>query len=112
MVEQLGALLLPIDALLSQDGFEPHTKASPETITLFRNLWFICVLFHLTNPRDRGQSSADWQVAALTRIAVKTPPIVQEEIPDYATNMLEYNSIIRQEYAQTVRKSMTLCLVE
>lgn len=102
MVDQLGSLLLPIDALLTQPDFNPCEKTSPETVTLFRNLWFLSVLFRFTNPEERGQPTAEWQVSALTRIAVKTPPIVLEEVPDFVTSNLEYNTIIRQEYAQAV----------
>ncbi|THH11990.1 hypothetical protein EW145_g299 [Phellinidium pouzarii] len=101
MVDQLGSLLLPIDALLTQIDFEPTVNASPEVVTLFRNLWFLSVLFHFANAEERGLPSSEWQVAALSRIAVKTPPIVLEEVPDFVTSNLEYNTIIRQEYAQT-----------
>ena len=102
MVDQLGSLLLPIDALLSQKDFNPSVNAPPETVALFRNLWFLCVLFHFTES-DRGDPSTEWQIAALTRIAIKTPPIVLEDVPDFVTSNLEYNTIIRQEYAQHVR---------
>lgn len=102
MVDQLGSLLLPIDALLSQRDFDPSVDAPSETVALFRNLWFLCVLFRFTQ-EERGDPSTDWQVAALTRIAIKTPPIVLEEIPDFVTSNLEYNTIIRQEFVQHVR---------
>lgn len=102
MIEQLGALLLPIDALLSQKDFDPRSEASTEIVTLFRNLWFLCVLFRFTSPEERGAPSADWQAGALSRIAVKTPQIVPEDVPDFVTSNLEYNTIIRQEYAQMV----------
>lgn len=104
MVDQLRSLLLPIDALLSQKGFDPSIDASLETVALFRNLWFLCVLFRFTQ-EERGDPSTDWQVAALTRIAIKTPHIVLEEVTDFVTSNLEYNTIIRQEFVQHVRKS-------
>ncbi|KAI5120463.1 hypothetical protein M0805_006483 [Coniferiporia weirii] len=100
MVDQLGSLLLPVDALLAHTDFKPATDASPETIALFRNLWFLSVLFHFTNAEERGAPSGEWQVAVLTRIAAKTPRIVLEEVPDFVTSNLEYNTVIRQEYAQ------------
>lgn len=102
MVDQLGSLLLPIDALLSQRDFEPALDCPNERVTLFRNMWFLCVLFGFTSPEERGSPSAEWQIAALTRIAIKTPHLVLEEIPDFVTSTLEYNTVIRQEYAQTV----------
>ena len=102
MVDQLGSLLLPIDALLTQPDFDSSHNAPIETIALFRNLWFLSVLFRFTNPEERTQPASDWQVAALTRIAAKTPSIVLEEVPDFVTSNLEYNTVIRQEYAQIV----------
>ncbi|KAH8117021.1 hypothetical protein DFH11DRAFT_1687803 [Phellopilus nigrolimitatus] len=101
MVDQLGSLLLPIDALLIQNDFVPFADASLDKVALFRNLWFLSVLFRFTNAEERGGPTAEWQVAALTRIAIKTPSIVLEEVPDFVTSNLEYNTIIRQEYAQT-----------
>ena len=108
MVDQLGSLLLPIDALLTQTDFDPCEKASPDTVTLFRNLWFLSVLFRFTDPEERGEPSAEWQVFALTRIAAKTPSIVPEDGPDFVTSNLEYNTVIRQEYAHAVRCILTL----
>lgn len=102
LVEQLGALLLPIDALLSHRDFTPHIGASKEIVALFRNLWFLCVLFGFTDVEGKEGSPTDWQLGALTRIASKTPHIVLEEIQDYVTSDLEYNAVIRQEFAHTV----------
>lgn len=95
--------MLPIDALLAHSNFNPHVNASPELVALFRNLWFLCVLFRFTTIDEGGSATGDWQVAALSRIATKTPALVVEEIPDFLTSHLEYNTIIRQEYAATVR---------
>lgn len=75
-------------------------------MALFRNLWFLCVLFRFTSLGEKGSATSDWQVAALSRIAAKTPALVVEEIPDFLTSNLEYNTIIRQEYAQTVSEFM------
>lgn len=102
MIDELGSLLLPIDALLSQSDFDPTVGASSETVTLFRNVWFISVLFQLTNPGDGSQPVAEWQLASLTRIAAKTPALVLEDVPDFVSRNLEYNTVIRQEYAQKV----------
>lgn len=99
MIEQLSALLLPIDALLAHSDFELHKSASPELVALFRNMWFLCVLFHFTSSDLRHESLTDWQRAALSRIAIKTPPLVIEDMSDYASSALEYNSVIRHEYA-------------
>ncbi|KAF6763882.1 atypical/PIKK/PI4K protein kinase [Ephemerocybe angulata] len=99
MIEQLASLLLPIDALLSHDGFHPEKNASQDIVTLFRNAWFLCVLFNFPNMDD---TAMDWLQPALARIALKTPSMVVEESLDAMASDVEYNSIIRQEYANTV----------
>ncbi|KAG9010494.1 phosphatidylinositol-4- kinase [Tulasnella sp. JGI-2019a] len=96
LLDELGALVLPIDALISQSDFKLSTNTSSELVTLFRNFWFICVLFRFTT--DDHPAMNDWQRAALTRIASKTPAIVQESAADYVTSDLEYNPVLRQDY--------------
>ncbi|KII89099.1 hypothetical protein PLICRDRAFT_698221 [Plicaturopsis crispa FD-325 SS-3] len=102
MVEQLASLLLPIDALLRHNDFNPQRNASPETVALFRNMWFLCALFHFTSGEEGEATAMGWQRPALARIASKTPSLVIEESHDSIANDLEYNSVIRQEYAHTV----------
>ncbi|KAF7338006.1 hypothetical protein MVEN_02024500 [Mycena venus] len=79
MIEQLASLLLPIDALLAHEDFNPHLKAEPTIISLFRNI-----------------------KPALCRIAAKTPSTVLEESHDSVASNVEYNSVIRQDYAHTI----------
>ncbi|KDQ11709.1 hypothetical protein BOTBODRAFT_147082 [Botryobasidium botryosum FD-172 SS1] len=98
-IEELSALVLPIDALLAHREFNPQSNASPELVALFRNMWFICVLFHCTSV-DPSKSVNDWQAAALARIASKTPPLVAEEIHDYVSSELEYNPVLRKDYVE------------
>lgn len=100
MVEQLGSLLLPIDALLSQPDFQLDADVPSGVVTLFRNMWFLCSLFRFTTD-DKNHSALEWQRPALTRIAMKTPPIVMET-NDTIVSDLEYNTVIRQEYVETV----------
>lgn len=104
MIEQLSSLLLPIDALLAHNLFDPrvHTDLPPEVVPLFRNMWFLCVLFHFTLADDKAGSAVEWRRPALLRIAVKTPSIVLEESRDSLFGDIEYNAVIRQEYAQAV----------
>ncbi|KAL4260020.1 PI3/PI4-kinase family protein [Pleurotus pulmonarius] len=101
MIEQLASLLLPINALLAHDDFEPHVDASPSLVSLFRNMWFLCVLFNLTW-LERDVTAMDWQKTTLSRIAAKTPNVVLEESSDAAASDLEYNSVLRQDYVNTV----------
>jgi len=108
MVEQLASLLLPIDALLAHSDFDLQYSASPELVALFRNMWFLCVLFHFTTD-NKQETAMDWQQPALARIAAKTPPMILEEAHDSLASELEYNSVIRQEYAHTVSLSFLNC---
>lgn len=111
MIEQLASLLLPIDALLSHDDFNLPKDSSPDIVSLFRNAWFLCVLFGFTNVNTSEATAMDWLRPALSRIATKTPSMVVEESHDAAASDVEYNSVIRQEYANTVSStSMTLPL--
>lgn len=101
MIEQLASLLLPIDALLSHEDFTPQIDESPTLVSLFRNMWFLCILFHFTTD-DKEATAMDWQKPALARIATKTPAMVMEESHDSVASDVEYNSVIRQDYAHTV----------
>lgn len=101
MIEQLASLLLPIDALLAHHDFVPHINPPATLVALFRNMWCLSVLFHFTIA-DEEQTAMDWQLPALARIAAKTPSMVMEEPNDSIASDVEYNSVIRQEYASTV----------
>jgi phosphatidylinositol 4-kinase A len=102
MLEQLASLLLPIDALLAHEDFNPHINTQQSITALFRNMWFLCALFHFTMDDDREKTAMEWQRPALARIAVKTPALVVEESQDAMASDMEYSSVIRQEYASTV----------
>ncbi len=102
MSEQLASLLLPIDALLGHEDFDIGPDVSYNVVTLFRNMWFLCVLFGFTGPSDRSHTAMDWRQPALARIAARTPPIILEEAHDTIVSDLEYNTVIRQEYVETV----------
>ncbi|KAF8759029.1 PI3 PI4-kinase family [Rhizoctonia solani] len=97
---ELVALTLPIDALVAHSDFHPDRDASTEVTALFRNMWFICGLFRLSSD-DKADMINEWQYAAMTRIAAKTP-VVLEEAQDYLTNAIEYNPIFRNDYLQIV----------
>ena len=101
MVEQLASLLLPIEALLSHEDFDPQSSASPELVGLFRSMWFLCSLFHFAMFEEKDQIAMNWVRQVLRKIAARTPVIVVEEAIDLVGE-LEYNTIIRREYAHTV----------
>ena len=102
MIEQLASLLLPIEALLSHEDFNPQSKASSELVGLFRSMWFLCSLFHFAMFEEKDQIAMNWVRQVLGKIASKTPTIVVEEAMDLVAE-LEYNTILRREYAHTVR---------
>ena len=102
MTEQLASLLLPIDALLSHTDFILSDEPSSALVTLFRNMWFLCVLFQFTSGDGKDTAMA-WQKPALARIAIKTTIIVLEAANDSIVSDLEYNPVIRKEYVETVR---------
>ncbi|KAF9014020.1 hypothetical protein BDQ17DRAFT_1475819 [Cyathus striatus] len=110
MIEQLASLLLPIDVLLSREDFNAQKAPAPEVVALFRNMWFLCVLFNFTVFDDKESTAMDWLRPALGRIAVKSPAIVVEHSHDAIASDVEYNSVIRQEYAHTVISRHRACL--
>jgi phosphatidylinositol 4-kinase len=93
---QLAGLLLPLDAILNHRNFNPHHDPSPALVALFRNMWFICVVLGIPG------TLTDWHVAALDRIALKTPALILESASDYVSSDLEYNSILRKEFSDVV----------
>ncbi|KAG8934422.1 phosphatidylinositol-4- kinase [Tulasnella sp. 417] len=97
-VDELGGLVLPIDALVSHKDFKLHINSQTELVQLFRNFWLLCVLFRFTSADS--PSINEWQRAALARIAAKTPPIILESSQDFVTSELEYNPVLRQDYLQ------------
>jgi phosphatidylinositol 4-kinase len=99
MIEQLASLLLPIEALLTHPDYSPHLTASQELTGLFRNMWFLCVLFHFTSGEEKGAMT--WLMPALAKIATKTPTLVLENAHDAASE-IEYSTVIRHEYAHSV----------
>jgi phosphatidylinositol 4-kinase A len=102
LAEQLVSLLLPIDALLGHVDLNPRFGSSSELVALFRDMWFLCTLFHLTVPDEKDGSATEWRRPALARIAAKTPALVLEEAHDLLVSDIEYNSSIRLEYAHSV----------
>jgi len=108
MIEQLASLLLPIEALLSHENFDPQSSVSPELVSLFRSMWFLCSLFHFAMFEEKDQIAMNWVRQVLGKIASKTPAIVVEEAMDLVGE-LEYNTIIRREYAHGVSPCAVLC---
>lgn len=98
----LAALLIPISALLSHSLYHPDRSPSAELVSLFRNLWFLCVVFGLSGQAGRKRIS-EYETQALGIIAEKTPALVLENATDFVASDLEYNSVIRKDFATSVR---------
>ncbi|KAK8853241.1 hypothetical protein IAR55_003943 [Kwoniella newhampshirensis] len=111
MKSWLAALLIPISALLSHPSYHPDQAASPELVAHFRNLWFLCVVFGLSGQSGR-KSLSDHERNALGVIAEKTPALVLESSNDYVASDLEYNSILRKDFAATVQSRQRAALSE
>lgn len=101
----LAALLIPISTLLAHPVYRPDHSPSPELVAHFRNLWFLCVSFGLSGEAGRKRLS-EHEANALMIIAEKTPAIVLESANDYVASDLEYNSILRKDYAAAVCVSL------
>ncbi|KAF9265698.1 hypothetical protein L218DRAFT_986377 [Marasmius fiardii PR-910] len=101
MTEQLAGLLLPVDALLSHKDFNPQVDTRATLVSLFRSMWFLCTLFHFTVD-EKEANAMEWLRPALARIAVKTPATVSEASHESVTSDVEYNAVIKQDYADTV----------
>ena len=97
----LAALLIPISTLLSHSSYHPDRSASPELVAHFRNLWFLCVVFGLSGQSGRKRIS-DHEANALSIVAEKTPALVLESATDYVASDLEYNCILRKDFAASV----------
>ncbi|KAK4686496.1 phosphatidylinositol 4-kinase A, partial [Tremellales sp. Uapishka_1] len=113
MKSWLAALLIPISELLLHSNYHPHHAASSELVAHFRNLWFLCVVFGLSGSAGRKRLS-DHELNALSNIAVKTPALVLESANDYVASDLEYNSILRKDFAASIltkqRNLLSECL--
>ncbi|KAF9246393.1 hypothetical protein BU15DRAFT_85159 [Melanogaster broomeanus] len=104
MMGQLASLLLPIEALLNHADFAPHLNSASELTILFRNMWFLCILFHFTasgEEKEREKSAMTWLLPALGKIAMKTPCLVLEGA---------YRTVVRHEYAHLVLAKHRACL--
>ncbi|KAI8079556.1 uncharacterized protein B0P05DRAFT_541070 [Gilbertella persicaria] len=88
---KLGKLLPVIHALLSHADFQPHLNPTEETVSLFRNTWFHCILFGFVT---ESIWLREWHEFMLV-IASKTPVLVIESATNYLESDLEFNSVLR-----------------
>lgn len=91
LASKLGMLLPVISALLEHEDFNPHHLPTEETVSLFRNVWFHCILFGFVT---ESMWIREWHPAMLL-IAKKTPVLVIESANNYLESDLEHNSVLR-----------------
>ncbi|KAI8063818.1 hypothetical protein BC940DRAFT_327279 [Gongronella butleri] len=93
---RLGSLLGVLQALLMHDDFNPQDNPPSEMlVSLFRNVWFLCVMFGFVSD---AMWLREWQEALLV-LAQKTPVLLVETATDYLESDLEYNSVLRGGHA-------------
>lgn len=90
LASKLGSLLTVLSTLLEHDDFNPHLSPSGETVALFRNFWFHCVLFGFVT---ESIWIREWH-ACMLQIAKKTPVLVLESNTNYLESDLEHNSVL------------------
>ncbi|PWN26051.1 hypothetical protein BDZ90DRAFT_281021 [Jaminaea rosea] len=109
LATDLASLLPPIAALLSHDDINPHLEPSIEMVSLFRNMWFLCVIFNLANKAGRGSSSVvagdDAVADSLSIISLKTPTLVPETSVNYLESDLQYNSVLKRDFSSSALDS-------
>ncbi|CAG8512007.1 16686_t:CDS:10 [Gigaspora margarita] len=90
LIGEIGILLPVLKTLMSHNDFKLHINASKELVSLFRDMWFHCVLYGFVSEESWVREWRDCLIA----IAQKTPPLVQEGATNYLEKDLEYNSVL------------------
>ncbi|MBW0462794.1 hypothetical protein O181_002509 [Austropuccinia psidii MF-1] len=100
LVNYLGALIQAIGILLQPDSsYDPRQTSSQQLSELFRNFWYVCVVFGFLSPNSRAIVSSsitpDWLIDSLRQIATKSPTLTHLTSIDYLTAQLDYNPILK-----------------
>ncbi|PLW12578.1 hypothetical protein PCASD_16853 [Puccinia coronata f. sp. avenae] len=103
LINHLGVLVPMIANLLHPDSsYNPRKTSSLKLSELFRNFWYVCVLFgFLSSPNPSWQSTGnapippDWLIESLRQIASKSPTLTHLTSMNYLTTELDYNPILK-----------------
>lgn len=123
----LATLLPAIAAVLEHKDIHPEQQPTVEMVSLFRNMWFLSVLFGFASPGNvrknvgvDGHSKAPPNSAAeaqaeivgrsLSSISLKTPTLVPESAHNYLESDLEYNSVLKREFSHQTLDSQRKAL--
>lgn len=123
----LATLLPAIAAVLEHKDIHPEVQPTTEIVSLFRNMWFLSVLFGFASPSNirshvtadgnavsRPSSAAEAQAEivgkSLSSISLKTPTLVPESAHNYLESDLEYNSVLKREFSNQTLDSQRKAL--
>ncbi|KDN52674.1 hypothetical protein K437DRAFT_253866 [Tilletiaria anomala UBC 951] len=123
----LANLLPTISALLAHSDINPQLKPTVEMVSLFRNMWFLSILFGYAMPpterraatsaRAPGSAAAAHEElvsSALASISLKTPTLVPETAHNYLESDLEYNSVLKRDFSaasiETQRRTLAVLI--
>lgn len=91
--DSLLELLPIIDTFLTSANFDPKRQdLQPAVMGLFRNLWYLCTLSGFMSTPAR---IAEWQKAALVRIARRSPTLLRGVGTNFVETELDYNGILK-----------------
>ncbi|ORY78396.1 hypothetical protein BCR35DRAFT_304996 [Leucosporidium creatinivorum] len=92
--DSLLELIPVIDTFLTAAKFNPRGEVSPALVALFRGTWYLCLLSGFLSTPAR---IAEWQRAALVRIASHTPGLLRGVSNDFVETELEFSTILRSQ---------------
>ncbi|KAJ1676289.1 phosphatidylinositol-4- kinase, partial [Spiromyces aspiralis] len=86
-------LYLPIiDVVLRSPAFEPQGRSSDDTVSLFRNFWFLMIVRgYVSHPDCISKFDSIY-----THIAVATPMLVLSSSTNYLEAEIDTNTVIKQ----------------
>ncbi|KAM0756315.1 hypothetical protein T439DRAFT_296348 [Meredithblackwellia eburnea MCA 4105] len=91
--QDLLSLIPVLDTFLTSSDADFRRVAKPSEVSLFRSMWYLCCMSGFLSSPAR---IADWQRAALVRIASHTPCLVADARSDFVETEVEFDSILRQ----------------
>ncbi|UZJ55413.1 hypothetical protein CBS101457_004733 [Exobasidium rhododendri] len=104
----LQGLLPVLSTILSHADVNPQLVPTVETVSLFRSMWFLAVIFGLSTHQQKptrrstvgeGSPASNVIADALGIIAIKTPTLVPELANNYLESDLSFNSVLKRDYS-------------
>ncbi|KAI7952678.1 hypothetical protein MJO29_008309 [Puccinia striiformis f. sp. tritici] len=103
LINHLGVLVPVIANVLQVDSsFNPRKTSSSKLSELFRNFWYVCVLFGFLSSSSHSRPTSgsasvppDWLIESLRQIATRSPTLTHLTSINYLTTELDYNPILK-----------------